>query len=705
MEEERSGSACGGRRAGHGDRAWLIFSIGWSVIYLLWRGFRTLPLRHGPVSAAAGIALLAVEILGMLEALVYYFNMYHMEIHEMPEVPPEEYPDVDVFIATYNEPPELLYKTINGCVHMDYPDKKKVHIYLCDDGKRPKMRELAEQMGIHYLDREDRKGAKAGNLNHAMSVTGSPLIATFDADMVPKSNFLLVTAAYFVDRERKNRELEEKDRIKLGFIQSPQSFYNPDLFQFNLFSEKWIPNEQDYFYKDVQVSRNKSNSVIYGGSNTLIAREALEAAGGFYTGSITEDFATGILIQKKGYVCYAIGTVLASGLSPTDIKSLVNQRIRWARGCIQTGRKMHLIFSRHLSFPQKANYLASVWYWYASWKRLVYIMSPILFAVFQVTVVRCTLTEMLVFWLPMYVSSNICLKKMSHNIRTARWTNLYETAIFPFLLLPVLAETLGIKMKKFKVTKKNGTEESGRGQILYVVPHFVLTVLSVYGMINCTRWMFHTGRLDCLMILFWLLVNLYHLVMSLFFLLGRKNVRQAERQNVAFCCLVKTGQEEEKGTTVDISEGGVSVLLPHAIHSVSGESAELVLDDGKYKAAVGGEIVLAERTETQWHYVFRITDWQQGKGEYMQLVYDRNPSLPINLDESASSFEELRINLSRRIYARKYVKNNEKRPIGSQPAAWGYEGKQEAREAFAGAADMVKKRLKPEDEVSEMDYL
>ena len=213
--EEKIGSA-GGRRTGHEDRAWLFFNIGWSVIYLLWRGFRTLPLGQGPVSAAAGIALLTVEILGMLEALVYYFNMYHMESHEVPEVLPEEYPDVDVFIATYNEPPELLYKTINGCLHMEYPDKEKVHIYLCDDGKRPEMRALAEQMGIHYLDREERKGAKAGNLNHAMSVTGSPLIATFDADMVPKSNFLLVTAAYFVDREKKNRELEEKDRILYG---------------------------------------------------------------------------------------------------------------------------------------------------------------------------------------------------------------------------------------------------------------------------------------------------------------------------------------------------------------------------------------------------------------------------------------------------------------------------------------------------------
>ena len=243
--------------------AWLYFNIGWTVLYLLWRTFCTVPLEYGILSAVAGIALLVVEILGMLEAFVHYFNMYKIENHEVPRVPAEEFPDVDVFIATYNEPVDLLYKTVNGCIHMKYPDKNKVHIYLCDDGKRQEMRELAEQMGVGYIDREDHEGAKAGNLNHAMSVTSSPLIATFDADMLPKNNFLMVMVSYFVHQEIKNRELEEKDRVKIGFIQSPQSFYNPDLFQFNLFSENRIPNEQDYFYKDVQITRYADDGIAH----------------------------------------------------------------------------------------------------------------------------------------------------------------------------------------------------------------------------------------------------------------------------------------------------------------------------------------------------------------------------------------------------------------------------------------------------------
>ena len=654
------------------NRAWLFFNIGWTVVYLLWRTFRTVPLHDGIVSAVAGISLLVVEIFGMFEAFVHYFNMHKIENHEIPVVPPEEYPDIDVLIATYNEPPELLYKTVNGCVHMEYPDKNKVHIYICDDGNRSEMKELAQKMGVGYLNREDHKGAKAGNLNHAMSVTSSPLIATFDADMIPRREFLMVTAAYFVDQEIKNRELEEKDRIKIGFIQTPQSFYNPDLFQFNLLSESTIPNEQDYFYKDVQVSRNKSNSVIYGGSNTLISREALNDVGGFYTKSITEDFATGMLIQGKGYKCLAINHVLASGLSPTDLKSLINQRVRWGRGCIQTGRKMHLIFNLKLKFKQKINYLASVWYWYASWKRLIYIMSPILFATFGVMVVKCTLMEVLIFWLPMYISSNISLKMMSRNIRTTKWTNLYETIIFPFMLIPTLLETFCISMKKFKVTKKERKQEERNWP--YAIPHAILVVLSVIEIVNCISWTFATGRIDYIVILFWLFLNLYNIVMSLFFILGRKTVRNAERQKVSIPCVVKTRFEEMEGVTEDISESGTSIYLNVPCDIEEDEPVTLTLDDGYYHAEVEGRVVsVANRDGKRWRYAFKIVDLKDSRAEYCQLIYDREPSLPTNLDESQSSFEDLKKNVTKRMVNSEFHNRKKARiPVNKTFLADGY---------------------------------
>ena len=348
------------------SRNWFALNTILTVIYLVWRFAYTIPIGYGWISTIAGVSLITVEFLGMLEAVVHYYNMHDLEDTPLPKVPHSRYPEVDVFVATYNEPVDLLYKTINGCKHMEYPDQSKVHIYLCDDGRRSEVRELAETMGVNYFDRPDNAHAKAGNLNNALKQTSSPLVVTLDADMIPKHDFLMKTVPYFVAQDLSNEALEEENREYIGFVQSPQAFYNPDLFQFNLFLESKIPNEQDFFYRDVQVSRNKSNSPIYGGSNTVLSRKALEDIGGFYMGSITEDYATGILIQKKKYRCIAIKEVLASGLSPQDFKSLISQRVRWARGVIDSNRKMHIWLTSQLSFAQKINYWASKWYWYFS---------------------------------------------------------------------------------------------------------------------------------------------------------------------------------------------------------------------------------------------------------------------------------------------------------------------------------------------------
>lgn len=302
-----------------------------AIVYMAWRLLRTIPYEYGTFSTVFGLILFIVEFLGILEMIVHFRQLSHEKLPKPVKADPKDYPDVDVFISTYNEPTELLYKTINGCLNMDYPDKSKVHIYLCDDGHRDEMGVLAKKMGVTHLVRDTHEFAKAGNLNYALSVTHSPYIVTFDADMIPKHDFLTACIPYFLGEE------------EIGFLQTPQSFYNPDLFQYNLYSESRVPNEQDYFYRDVQVMRNASNTVIFGGTNTILSRKALEDIGGFYTGVITEDFATGMMIENKGYQCYAVSDSHACGMAPEDLKSLVKQRQRWARGCIQTGRKVNLL--------------------------------------------------------------------------------------------------------------------------------------------------------------------------------------------------------------------------------------------------------------------------------------------------------------------------------------------------------------------------
>ncbi len=631
------------------NTAWFLLNIIFTVIYLFWRTFYTLPLGHGMISVMAGIILLSIEIIGALEAFIHYWNMYRVKTYELPAVPESEYPHVDVFIATYNESSDILYKTINGCVHMDYPDLSKVHIHLCDDGRRTEMKELAASMGINYIDRNDNLHAKAGNLNNAMSRTFAPLVVTLDADMIPKHDFLMKTVPYFVDEEIKNREREEKDRVHIGFVQSPQAFYNPDLYQFYLFSENRIPNEQDYFYRDIQVGRNKSNSVIYGGSNTVLSRKAIEDIGGFYTDSITEDFATGILIQQAKYRCIAINEVLASGLSPTTLKDLIQQRVRWARGVISTSRKLGFMFTRKLTAAQKLNYTASMWYWYFPIKMLVYIMAPVMYATFGYLVIECTLPEILIFWLPMYISSNATLRILSGNIRNTKWSRVYETALFPFLFFPVLLETFGISMKKFKVTQKGGmTSEKGKN-FVYSTPFIILIVLSVIGIINSVRTMFVTSSMNSSVILFWLIANMFSLIMALFFIQGRSFMRRSERVSAELECEIETEYEKIRCRTRDISETGISAMIARTHFIDDQKEVSIRVWSQRYSADLKARVVHVSKANNEWKYAFEITGLDEKcKSEYMQLLYDRVPTFPMQLNDSLSSFDDLRINITNR---------------------------------------------------------
>ena len=249
----------------------------------------------------------------------------------IPELNINEYPDVDVLVPTCGEPVELVKRTLLGCLAMEYSGD--VYIHLCDDANCKEMRDLSDELGIKYFSRTERTFAKAGNLNAALKLTKSPLIAVFDADMCPETKFLISTVPYFFEKSGKHKRQHVSNKI--GFVQTPQNFRNDDLFQRAYRAWDIIPNEKDYFYLELEPARNSCNAVIFGGSNTLLSRNALETIGGFTTGTITEDFATGIEIQKQGYRCIAIDTPLASGLAPENLTDIIRQRNRWARGCIQ----------------------------------------------------------------------------------------------------------------------------------------------------------------------------------------------------------------------------------------------------------------------------------------------------------------------------------------------------------------------------------
>lgn len=505
-----------------------------AVVYFVWRIGWTIPTDHGVLSVVLSLVLLLCELVGAFEMLVHFVTAGgHSaggagETPPLPPWQPGDLPDVDVFVPTLGEPLPLLEDTLQGCLAMEYDSPHKVHIYLCDDAARPDVQALAERLGVGYFARAEHSGAKAGNLNAAMARTRAPLVVVFDADMRPEPQFLLATVPYFLGgRSKKGRRLLSD---RLGFVQTPQSFRNPDLFQRVFRAEDRIPNEQDYFYRSLEPARNRTRSVIFGGSNTVLSRRALEEAGGFCVRSITEDFATGLEIQKRGYDALALAVPLAHGLAPESLSDLLRQRARWARGCIQAGRCTKLLRAGGLSFLQRVSYLTAISYWYAPVKRFVYLLAPILYAVFGVTVLRCGFLQMMVFWLPMYLCCVLGIRLLSGGVRTAKWSAIYEISLAPFLLLPVLAESVGLEQRSFAVTDKSG-RNGWRGW--YPLPFLVLIALSVVGIVRVVGLTLGQSTSVYLLLLFWLVYDLYQLCFALFFVCGCKTPPEQKTHSLA----------------------------------------------------------------------------------------------------------------------------------------------------------------------------
>lgn len=634
-------------------RVVLILGIFFTITYLIWRIRFSIPKNGMIITIIANVVLLIVEMIGFCEALVLYGNLMGLRKYELPEISDEEYPDVDIFIATYNEPVELLRKTINGCNHLKYPDKSKVHIWLCDDNRRPEMRKLAAEMGIGYFDRPDNKGAKAGNLNNALGKTSAPYIVTLDSDMIVKSDFLLKTIPYFVDAKKKSEALPEDKRYDLGFIQTPQSFYDPDVFQYALYSEKTAPNEQDFFYRTIEVAKTATNSVIYGGSNTILSRAALEEIGGFYTETITEDFATGMLIEAAGYVSLALPEPLANGETPHTFKEHIQQRKRWGRGVISTARKLHLIRRKGLSPAQKISYLSSVSYWYSPIKNLIYLISPLMFSAFAIPVFACSWLDLLIYWFPMFVMQEICLRFLSGNLISLKWSGIHETSVMPYMLFPILKESLGITTTTFAVTDKSGKKKIEKNKLKTMMPFIVLLVLSGIGCIRILYLMQSMHIMSLIILLFWILRNAYFLGMSVFLISGRDEDNEAVNVIDAEPVSIKNAGEGNVlyGITTYMNEHNVRVFLDEEADLRIGDRVEVTIESEDYTAVLNTVVCSLKNSRSGGHtvYSFEILDYGDSEFEYMQILYDRVPSLPQSLNRDWGIVLHMMKNIAYRI--------------------------------------------------------
>jgi cellulose synthase (UDP-forming) len=272
-------------------------------------------------------------------------------------------PSVDIFIPTYNEPIEVLEKTITGALSIHYPN---FLVWVLDDGRRPWLREFCEQKGVGYLTRGDNLHAKAGNINHALTKTNGEFVAIFDADFIPQRNFLMRTMGFF-------------DDPKVGIVQVPHSFYNHDPMQTNLALRKSLPDDQRFFFEAIMPSRDAWDGAFCCGSNSVTRRTAFEAVGNALpTGSITEDMLLTLALLRRGYVTRYLCERLAFGLAPESLKAFFVQRQRWARGATQIMFLKDGPFGPNLSLMHRLMFLPTHWFTQGA-TMLMTVCAPLVF--------------------------------------------------------------------------------------------------------------------------------------------------------------------------------------------------------------------------------------------------------------------------------------------------------------------------------------
>ncbi|PDT49828.1 glycosyltransferase [Sinorhizobium fredii] len=426
--------------------------------YMVWRLTETvLPYPNDGANFYWVWFVFAVELLAFSEVVLFLILMSR-SVDRSAEVdqlalrffvrPESALPSVDIFIPTYNEPLDVLERTIVGALALDYP-KDKLAVYVLDDGRRDWLKTFCEGRGAVHVTRSDNAHAKAGNMNNGLRVSSGDFVAVFDADFVPYRHFLKRTLPFFQDET-------------IGIVQTPQHFFNVDPVQSNLGLENIWPDEQRLFFDEIAPSRDGWDVSFCCGSCSIARRAALDTIGGFPTESITEDLLTTLSMLNKGYKTRYLNERLSMGLAAENLTGYFVQRERWCQGGIQT---LYLhngpLRGPGLSLFQRVMFLPMSWL----------VQYLVRFAVLLVPIVYLWFGALPLYFTNVadYVSNQVPLLTayflLMLWLAPTRYLPLVSTAVGTFatfrMLPTVLSSLLRPFGKPFKVTPKgSGNEEN-----------------------------------------------------------------------------------------------------------------------------------------------------------------------------------------------------------------------------------------------------
>lgn len=239
-------------------------------------------------------------------------------------------PFVTVQLPVFNEK-YVAERLIDAVMQLDYP-KDRLEVQVLDDSTdetvdivRQKVEAYCRKgFQIGQIRRPQRKGFKAGALRDGMATAQGEFIAIFDADFLPKPDFLLKTLPVFTDE-------------KTGVVQTRWEHLNE---RYSLLTRLQALMLNVHFRVEQQGRFAGGYLLQFNGTAGVWRRSTIEDAGGWQPDTLTEDLDLSLRAQLKGWRISYLDAVGSPAELPAEMNGLKSQQFRWMKGGAQVARKM-----------------------------------------------------------------------------------------------------------------------------------------------------------------------------------------------------------------------------------------------------------------------------------------------------------------------------------------------------------------------------
>src|SRR6267143_309889 len=288
--------------------------------------------------------LIVLAVYGWHRYYLVYLYMRNRDKETKPGPPLDPLPVVTIQLPLYNEM-YVADRLIEAVCRLDYP-RELLEIQVLDDSTdetrsiadRTVRRFAAQGIDIKYYHRSDRVGFKAGALEAGLKVARGEFICIFDADFIPTTDFLTTLIPHF-------------HNPKVGMVQARWGHINQN---YSLLTKIQAILLDGHFILE-HGGRNRGGRFFnFNGTAGVWRRTAIDDAGGWQHDTLTEDLDLSYRAQLRGWRFVFVSDLIEPAEVPVEMNAFKSQQHRWAKGSIQTCRKLlPTIFRADIPFGVK----------------------------------------------------------------------------------------------------------------------------------------------------------------------------------------------------------------------------------------------------------------------------------------------------------------------------------------------------------------